>query len=67
MGSVKLEVTELTDRCVMTILGQDNLPSNPRIHEVIGKELDNKLGVYARVIENGTIHQGNAVQLENDT
>ncbi len=61
---VRLTITDSCGRCVMTTLPQGNLPKDPGILRTILKHNEGKVGVYARVIQGGTIRPGDRVQVE---
>lgn len=63
LGEVILEVTDATERCVMTTLPQAELPNNPEIMRWIAKESDRNFGVYAKVIQSGNIFSNDDVHL----
>ncbi|MFF9025187.1 MOSC domain-containing protein [Streptomyces eurythermus] len=50
---VVLEITERTERCVMTTLPQAGLPAARTVLRTLVEEFDTCLGVYARVITGG--------------
>lgn len=64
LGSAVLEVTAATERCVMVGIAQPGLASDERILRLIAQEHDACFGVYASVIEPGTINLGDTVQVE---
>jgi len=49
IGNVKLEVSGPTERCMMTDIGQDDLPCDREILKCIGQELGLNFSVYAKV------------------
>ena len=61
---VRLTITERCGRCVMTTLPIGNLPKDPGILRTVLQHNDGKVGVYARVIQGGTIHQGDRVRVD---
>ena len=61
---VRLQVVAPTERCRMTTLAQDDLPADPGILRCIAQEADLQFGVYAEVVEPGTIAGGDPVSLE---
>jgi MOSC domain-containing protein YiiM len=50
-------------RCVMTTLQFDDVPKDPQIMRVLVREARQCLGAYARVVEAGTVRQGDPVEL----
>lgn len=63
LGTVKLRVTEPTERCGMTTFAQTDLPFDPKILRSIAQEADRLFGVYAEVLEPGRISKGDEVWL----
>ncbi len=63
IGTAIIEVTEPTERCVMVNLAQPGLASDERILRVLAQEHDAHLGVYASVMQPGTLHLGDPVEL----
>lgn len=63
IGSAIAEVTIPCMRCVMTTLPVGELPKDPRIMRTLVREARQCLGAYARVVEPGTVHRGDAVEL----
>ena len=55
IGDVILEITHQTVRCRMTTLAQGELKDNPEILKTLAKEFGANLGVYAKVINGGSI------------
>lgn len=64
IGDVRLQVDAPTERCRMTTLAQDDLPSDPRVLRCLGQEAQLQFGVYAQVLAPGTIRVGDRVALE---
>lgn len=60
---VLLEVTGPCPRCVMTTLPQSDLPRDIGILKTAVKENEAHVGVYANVIKNGTIRQGDTIRV----
>jgi uncharacterized protein YcbX len=58
VGSCTLRVAMTTERCAMVGFAQQELPRDPRILRFLVRERDTMLGVYADVVEPGTIHVG---------
>jgi len=67
IGSAILEVTIECPRCVMTTIGFDDLPKDPRIMRTLVKEAGGNLGVYATIDTPGTVSVGDTVVLEDAT
>lgn len=60
---VRLQVTDACPRCVMTVLPQADLPRDPGILRAAAQHNNANVGVYASVIQGGTIRRGDTVQL----
>jgi uncharacterized protein YcbX len=63
VGEATLEVTMECPRCVMVTHSQGTLPKDPGIMRALVREAKGSLGVYARVVEPGRVHVGDAVEL----
>jgi uncharacterized protein YcbX len=61
--AVRLRVVGRTERCVMVGLEQDRLPADPSILRGLAEANGACLGVYAAVVEPGTLRVGDAVDL----
>jgi len=61
IGDVKLEVSGPTERCVMTNLDQDDHPYDREILKCIGQEFGLNFGVYAKVLQAGSIRSHDQV------
>jgi uncharacterized protein len=61
--SVRLRITRLSPRCVMTTLAQGDLPKDPGILRTAAQNNAANVGVYADVISGGAIHRGDPVVL----
>jgi uncharacterized protein YcbX len=61
---VRLRITGPCPRCVMTTLAQGDLPKDPGILRTAAQHNDVNVGVYAEVLQSGTIRRGDAVRLE---
>ena len=59
--TVKLRVTAPTGRCGMTTAAQTDLPFDPKILRCIAQEAGEDFGVYAEVLQPGTISRGDEV------
>ena len=55
---LKIEITSPTERCVMTSFAQQELPSDRAITKTIAKKSRHNFGVYAKVIQSGTVRLG---------
>src|SRR5262245_16127177 len=65
LGSeVRLHITRPCGRCVMTTLPQSDLPADPGILRAAVKHNGGHVGVYATVVQGGTVRRGDAVRLE---
>jgi uncharacterized protein YcbX len=62
---VRLRVRDATERCVMVGLAQANLPDDGRILRTIAQEADARFGVYADVVQAGTIRRGDPVRVRD--
>ena len=60
---VRLSVTAPCPRCVMTTLPQADLPRDPGILRTAAKHNRVNVGIYAAVVEGGTIRRGDPVHL----
>jgi uncharacterized protein YcbX len=60
-STVKLRVTAPTGRCAMTTSAQTDLPFDPKILRCIAQEAGEDFGVYAEVLQPGTISRGDEV------
>ena len=61
---VRLKVTAQCPRCVMTTLPQSDLPRDHGILRAAAKHNDAHVGVYAEVIQGGTIRRGDTIRVE---
>jgi uncharacterized protein YcbX len=65
LGSeVRLRITRPCGRCVMTTLPQSDLPHDPGILRTAVRNNQGHVGVYATVLQGGTIRRSDAVRLE---
>ncbi len=62
-GSVRLAITEPCPRCVMITLPQDDLPKDSGILRTAAQHNGVNVGVYASVVNGGTIRRGDEVCL----
>jgi MOSC domain-containing protein len=60
---VRLSITGPCSRCVMTTLPQGDLPRDLGILRTAAKYNKANVGVYAAVLQSGTIHRGDSVRL----
>ena len=58
---LEIEITHLTERCIMTSFAQQELENDRNISKTIAKKSRHNFGVYAKVIKPGTIHQGDRI------
>ena len=58
IGSLVLEITHRTERCVMVGSEQRGLPKDPAILKSIGRENEACVGVYAKVLQPGEVSVG---------
>jgi hypothetical protein len=63
-SEVRLSVTKLCGRCVMTTLPQADLPKDPGILRTAAQHNHANVGVYAAVLSGGTIRRGDRVTVE---
>jgi len=61
---VRLDITGLCGRCVMTTLAQGDLPKDPGILRTAAQHNHVNVGAYASVARGGTIRRGDRVSLE---
>lgn len=61
---VRLCITGPCPRCVMTTLPQADLPKDAGILRTAVQNSQGHVGVYARVVQGGTLRRGDAVRLE---
>ena len=60
---VRLRITGPCGRCVMTTLAQGALPQDPEILRTAVQHHQGQVGVYAAVVQGGTIRHGDRVRL----
>jgi uncharacterized protein len=63
-GTVRLRVTGACPRCVMTTLDQGDLPPDAKVLRTAAQHNQANVGVYAAVLQGGTVRRGDAVILE---
>lgn len=61
---VKLKITGPCARCVMTTLAQGDLPKDSGILRTAVQQNQGHVGVYATVVQGGTINRGDRLKLE---
>jgi hypothetical protein len=62
--SIRLSITRLCARCVMTTLPQGDLPNDPGILRTAARHNQASVGVYASVLQGGVVRRGDAVRLD---
>ncbi len=60
---VRLSITRPCPRCVMTTLPQGDLPEDPGILRAAAEQNQAQVGVYAGVLQGGTIRRGDTVRV----
>lgn len=60
---VRLSITSFCPRCVMTTLPQKDLPNDPSILKTAVQHNNGNVGVYASVVQGGTIRCGDLLQI----
>lgn len=58
IGDAVIEITVACPRCVMAIQAVGELPRDPQVMRTLVKETQQRAGVYARVVEPGTVCDG---------
>ena len=62
-AKVRLEITGPCGRCVMTTLPQGDLPRDLSVLRTVAEHHGAKLGIYAAVVQGGTLRRGDPVRL----
>ncbi len=60
-SEVRIQVTGPCPRCVMTTLAQADLPKDPEILKTAAQHNEVRIGVYASVVQTGTIRVGDTL------
>lgn len=63
LGSARVRVEMACPRCIMTTHGFDDVPRDPRVMRALVRHNDGNLGVYASVVEAGSVSAGDDVTL----
>jgi uncharacterized protein YcbX len=63
IDSVRLKVSEATERCAMVTHAQAELPADQRVLRMLASEAQAEFGVYAEVVTPGRIARGAVVEL----
>jgi uncharacterized protein YcbX len=63
IGSVKLKIEMTCPRCSMTTHGFDDLPQDAQIMRKLVANSEGNLGIYASVLEAGTVSAGDSISL----
>ena len=63
LGDVALRIDRPCPRCIMTTLPQGDLPKDPAVLRTAVQANEGNVGVYATVIQGGTVRRGGAVRL----
>jgi uncharacterized protein YcbX len=64
IGSAVVEVAIGCPRCVMVTQPVDEVPADPRVMRTLVRETKHTAGVYASVVEEGTVRVGDEIRLE---
>jgi hypothetical protein len=63
VGGAIIEVVTGCPRCVMVTLPGDDLPQDPRIMRTLVRETNHTAGIYASVVEEGYVREGDAIEM----
>ncbi|NJO80599.1 MAG: MOSC domain-containing protein, partial [Cyanobacteria bacterium RM1_2_2] len=63
--TVRLSVTGPCPRCVMTTMAQSELPNDVDVLRTAVKHNQGNIGIYASVMQPGTVRRGDPIQLES--
>jgi uncharacterized protein YcbX len=63
IGSAKLKIEMTCPRCSMTTHGFDDLPQDAQIMRKLVANSEGNLGIYASILEAGTVSAGDSVSL----
>ena len=63
IGNVRMNITGSCSRCVMTTLAQGNLPKDSGILRTAVQQNQGNVGVYATVLQGGTVKRGDRVSV----
>ncbi len=64
IGEVVLHIDRPCPRCVITTVAQENLPADVNVLRAIVEGNRGSIGVYASVLQGGTVHRGDPVTLD---
>jgi len=62
-GTVRLQVERPSPRCIMTTLGQGDLPKDPQILRTAFQKNAGNVGVYANVVVGGHVRRGDVAKV----
>jgi uncharacterized protein YcbX len=62
-NQVRLTVTGACPRCVMTTIAQGELPNDVEVLRTAVKHNQGNVGIYASVVQGGTVRRGDAIKL----
>jgi uncharacterized protein len=63
LGDAQLAITGSCGRCVMTTLGQGDVPKDNGILRTVVQRNEGNVGVYAKVVQGGVVKRGDRVQM----
>lgn len=58
IGTAQLRITERDPRCRIVILDPETAETNPALMKLIDRQHNGRVGIYATVVQPGTIHPG---------